>query len=297
MGGEQKFKGCGVAMVTPFRENGDVDFDALTQHTDRLILAGVQHLVALGTTAETPTLSSPEKADIIRCVVDAAGGRVPIMVGAGGNDTRSVIEGIRTMDTRGVDALLSVVPYYNKPSQEGIYQHYAALAAVSDLPLMLYNVPGRTGANMGSETVLRLAHDHPDMLCGVKEASGDLAQISAIIGNKPEGFLMLSGDDALTLPMMALGAEGVISVIANGYPESFSRLVTAALEGDFQTARDLHMQLSPMMSAIFREGNPAGIKAAMACRSLIGSTVRLPLVPASSGLTDHIRNLDAALEG
>jgi len=290
------YSGTGVAMITPFNHAGDVDFDRLVLHTDRLITRGIDYLVVLGTTAETPALSPEERGEVIRCVVDACNGRVPIIAGAGGNDTRSVISDIRSMDKKGVDALLSVVPYYNKPGQEGIYQHFSALAAASDIPLMLYNVPSRTGSNMASGTILRLAHDHPGKVAAVKEASGDIHQVMEIIRDKPSDFQVVSGDDAITLPMIALGASGVVSVAGNGYPEILSGMVHAALEGDLERARELHYRLQPMMKAIFKEGNPAGIKAAMEIRGWIDNVLRLPLIPVTGQLYQEIRELDSTLE-
>ncbi|MCK4746972.1 MAG: 4-hydroxy-tetrahydrodipicolinate synthase, partial [Bacteroidales bacterium] len=291
----QKYTGTGVAMVTPFNQSGEVDYDALILHTERLIKNGVNYLVVLGTTAETPTLSRQEKQDVVRCVVDACGGRVPIVVGAGGNDTRSAIESIQKLDHDGVDALLSVVPYYNKPTQEGIYQHFSAIAAASTLPLMLYNVPGRTGSNMTSGTVLRLAADHPGVIVAVKEASGNFEQLMEILKEKPRDFQVVSGDDAITLPMIALGGSGVVSVIGNGYPAMFSTMVAAALEGAHEKARELHYRLFPMMKAIFKEGNPAGVKASMEVQGWIRNVLRLPLVPATDALYREIRELDSML--
>jgi len=290
-----QFTGTGVAMVTPFNPVGDVDFDRLILHTDRLIRNGINYLVVLGTTAETPTLSASEKSDVVRCVVDACGGRVPIIVGAGGNDTRSAVEMMKTMDLNGVNGLLSVAPYYNKPSQEGMYQHFSALAAVADLPVMLYNVPGRTGSNISAETVLRLANDFRGTIVAVKEASGDFEQVMDIIGKKPEDFLVVSGDDSITLPMIAIGGDGVVSVIGNAYPALFSTMVSAALDGSFEKARELHYRLSPMMKAIFKEGNPAGVKASMEIQGWIENVLRLPLVPATEKLYQEIRELDSKL--
>jgi 4-hydroxy-tetrahydrodipicolinate synthase len=289
------FRGTGVAMITPFFPTGAVDYDTLALLTDRLIEGGINYLVVLGTTAETPTLSSSEKRDVVRCVVDACGARVPIVVGAGGNDTLSSIEAIEEMNKTGIDAILSVVPYYNKPTQEGIYQHYSAIAAASKLPLMLYNVPGRTGSNMSAETTLRLATDYPGQIVAVKEASGDLEQITRLLADRPEGFLVISGDDAITLPMIALGGDGVVSVIGNSYPELISSLVNSAITGDYESARKLHFSLSPMIKAIFKEGNPAGIKAAMEIRGWSKNVLRLPLIPATSKLSQEISQLDATL--
>ena len=232
---------------------------------------------------------------MVRCVVDSCAGRVPIIVGAGGNDTLSSVEVIKNMDKDGIDAILSVVPYYNKPNQEGIYQHYSAIAAASDLPLMLYNVPGRTGTNMTAETSLRLAFDYPGKIVAIKEASGDFDQITRLLSDRPEGFQVISGDDAVTLPMIALGGDGVVSVIGNGYPGLMSSLVNAALDGDYDNARKLHFSLSPMIRAIFKEGNPAGIKSAMEIRGWCKNVLRLPLIPATSSLYKEIMQLDAGL--
>ncbi len=291
----QPYTGTGVAMVTPFNKEGEVDFDALVRLTDKLINNGISYLVVLGTTAETPTLSSGEKQDIVRCVVDAGGGRVPVVVGAGGNDTRAVIQGLKEMNREGVDAVLSVVPYYSKPSQEGIYQHFSAVAASTDIPMMLYNVPGRTGINMSADIVTRLATDYPNTVVALKEASGNFEQISDILRDKPSGFQVVSGDDSITLPMISLGASGVVSVIGNGYPAIFSTMVAAALEGAWDKARELHFRLTPMMKAIFKEGNPAGIKAAMEAQGWIKNVLRLPLISASRSLQQEILELDKLL--
>ena len=290
------FRGTGVAMITPFQQAGEVDYDRLIMHADRLIDQGCGYLVVLGTTAETPCLSSKDKADVVSCVVEACGGRVPIMLGLGGNDTRAVIEAIKHTDTREIQGLLSVSPYYNKPSQEGIYQHYAALASLSELPVMLYNVPGRTGSNISADTVLRLATDFEGSIIGVKEASGDFEQVMEIIQKRPEGFLVVSGDDAITLPMIAAGGEGAISVIANAYPAMTSLMAAAALDGSYIKARELHYMLFPMIKAIFKEGNPAGVKAAMEIQGWIDNVLRLPLIPVSSALYQEITHLNAQLQ-
>ncbi len=290
-----QFRGTGVALVTPFSQSGDVDFDKLGIHTERLINNGINYLVVLGTTAETPTLSDAEQQDVVRCVVDACGGRVPIVVGAGGNDSRAVIEHIKGMNQDGIDAILSVVPYYNKPTQEGIYQHFSAIAAASGLPVMLYNVPGRTGTNMNAKTILRLASDYPDVVVAVKEASGDFEQITEVLREKPSGFQVISGDDSITLPMIALGGSGVVSVIGNGYPSLFSTMVSAALDDAYEKARELHYRLAPMMKAIFKEGNPAGIKASMEVQGWIENVLRLPLVPVTGSLYNEIREMDSLL--
>ncbi|MCK4879759.1 MAG: 4-hydroxy-tetrahydrodipicolinate synthase [Bacteroidales bacterium] len=290
------FRGAGVAMITPFQQGGEIDFDRLMIHTDRLIDQGTGYLVVLGTTAETPTLSADEKEDVIRCVKEASGGRVPIMVGVGGNDTKAVIEAIKKTDPGDIHGLLSVSPYYNRPSQEGIYQHYAAIASVTELPVMLYNVPGRTGSNVSAETVLRLASDFEGTIIGVKEASGNLEQVMEIIQNRPKGFLVVSGDDAITLPMIAAGGDGAISVIGNAYPAITSLLVAAALDGSYDKSRELHYMLFPMIRAIFKEGNPAGVKAAMETRGWIENVLRLPLIPVTSALHQEIVQLDSKLQ-
>jgi 4-hydroxy-tetrahydrodipicolinate synthase len=282
-------------MITPFKLNGEIDFNSLSILTDKLISQGINYLVALGTTAETPTLSQKEKADVVSCIVDACGKRVPLMVGAGGNDTRSVVELVKAMNIPGVDSLLSVTPYYNKPTQEGIYQHFAAIAAVAELPVMLYNVPGRTSSNMASSTLLRLAHDFTGTIMAVKEASGDFEQVMEVIRDRPEDFLVVSGDDSITLPMISAGGDGVVSVIGNAYPSLMSSMVDAALSGDYSRARDLHYRLFPMMKAIFKEGNPAGVKASMEIQGWIENVLRLPLIAAGSSLYQEITDLDRQL--
>lgn len=291
-----QFRGTGVAMITPFQQDGELDYDSLIIHTDRLIEQGVGYLVVLGTTAETPCLSSRDKADVISCIIEACGGRVPVMLGLGGNDTKAVIEAIKLTDTRNIQGLLSVSPYYNKPTQEGIYQHYAAIASVSDIPIMLYNVPGRTASNINAETVLRLAGDFAGTIIGVKEASGNFEQLMEIIDQRPEGFLVVSGDDAITLPMIAAGGDGAISVIGNAYPALTSLMVAAALDGAYHKARELHYKLFPMMKAIFKEGNPSGVKAAMEIQGWIENVLRLPLIPVTSSLYQEISHLDSRLK-
>ena len=290
-----QYRGTGVAMITPFKQNGEIDFTKLSLLSDKLVNNGINYLVVLGTTAETPTLSSKEKSDVVSCVVEANGGRVPIMVGAGGNDTRSVVELVKSMKIPGVDSLLSVCPYYNKPTQEGIYQHFAAIAAVTELPVMLYNVPGRTSSNMTSDTMLRLAHDFTGTIMAVKEASGNFEQVMEILRDRPETFLVVSGDDSITLPMISAGGDGVVSVIGNAYPSLMSTLAKTALSGDYEKAREVHYRLFPMMKAIFKEGNPAGVKASMEIQGWIENVLRLPLIGASSNLYQEITELDRQL--
>ena len=287
-----QYRGTGVAMITPFKQNGEIDFNSLSTLTDKLINNGINYLVALGTTAETPTLSPEEKADVVSCVVAACGGRVPIMVGAGGNDTRSVVELVKSMKIPGVDSLLSVTPYYNKPTQEGIYQHFAAIAAVTELPVFLYNVPGRTSSNMTSNTMLRLAHDFEGTIVAVKEASGNFEQLMEVFRDRPDNFLVVSGDDSITLPMISAGGDGVVSVIGNAYPSFMSTLAKAALSGDYEKAREAHYRLFPMMKAIFKEGNPAGVKASMEIQGWIENVLRLPLIGATNTLYQEITELD-----
>lgn len=282
-------------MVTPFDSKGGIDFDRLSMLTDRLIRQGISYLVALGTTAETPTLSASEKEEVVRCVVGAGGGRVPVVAGAGGNDTRSVAESSKKMNGKGVDALLSVAPYYNKPAQEGIYRHFAAIAEASDLPLILYNVPGRTSSNIGSATTLRLANEYRGKIVAVKEASGNFEQMMEIIRERPDGFAVLSGDDSITLPLLSSGGDGLISVIGNAYPALTSEMVAAALDGSYEKSRELHYRLFPMMKAIFREGNPSGVKACMAIQGHLENVLRLPLIPVSDALFKEISELNDAL--
>ncbi len=296
MADSDQFRGTGVAMITPFLRDGEIDFDRLSEHTDRLIRRGTGYLVVLGTTAETPTLSGKEKKDVLSCVMDACGRRLPVLVGVGGNDTRSVTESLKGQWLKGVQGILSVSPYYNKPSQEGIYQHFAAIASVSDWPLMLYNVPGRTSSNISAETTLRLASDFQGTIMGIKEASGNFTQIMDILAERPEGFLMVSGDDAITLPMISAGGDGVISVIGNAYPSQMSTLAASALDGSYDKARELHYQLFPMMKAIFKEGNPAGVKASMEIQGWIENALRLPLIPVTRPLYEEISRLDKRLQ-
>lgn len=284
-----KFNGTGVAMITPFNNDGSLNDKQLEAHADRLIKNGVDYLVVLGTTAETPVLSKDEKLRIIEVAREVNHGRVPMVVGAGGNNTADVIEWIRTVGSDGIDAYLSVVPYYNKPSQEGMKAHFSAIAASSDLPLMLYNVPGRTGSNMVADTTLDLAHSLGEKVVAVKEASGNLAQIMKVIQDKPEGFSVISGDDAITLPLIALGADGVVSVIGNALPELFSGMVRDALKGNLDAAREKHYRVLPLIELIFREGNPVGVKALMEVLGDGDSNLRLPLIPATETLVADLK--------
>jgi 4-hydroxy-tetrahydrodipicolinate synthase len=271
------FTGCGTALVTPFTSSGAVDEAAVRRLAKRQVEAGVHFLVPCGTTGEAPTLSASERSRVVEIVVDEAGGRVPVLAGAGGYDTREVIEAARAMQAAGASGLLSVTPYYNKPTPEGLYRHYQAIAEATPLPIVVYNVPGRTGCNVDPATLARLA-TIPHVV-GVKEASGNMTQICEVVRGVPEEFLVLSGDDALTLPAMAVGARGVISVASNELPAEMAQLVEAAEANDFAFARELHSRLLPLMLANFAESNPIPVKAAMAQMGLLEESYRLPMVP------------------
>ena len=279
------FKGSGVALVTPFKSDKSVDFDALRNLVQLQIQGGTNFLVVMGTTAESPTLTKDEKEQILQVVIDENAGRLPVVYGVGGNNTMEVAKAIASVP-KGVDGILSVSPYYNKPTQEGIYQHFKFLAEASNLPIILYNVPGRTGSNMLADTTLRLA-ELPKIVA-VKEASGNFEQIMDIINRKPEGFNVLSGDDAITMPLIACGADGVISVVANALPEKFSTMVNASLHGDFDLARPIHNELLNITKMFFEEGNPGGVKVALENREIMKQNLRLPLVPVSSNLANRI---------
>jgi len=274
-----QFKGTGVALVTPFR-GGKIDYSGLERVIQHCINGGVDYLVSLGTTGESATLSPQEADQVLDSTIQTIAGRVPLVAGFGSNNTQSVIDKIKQRNFEGIDAILSVSPYYNKPTQEGVYQHYMALAAIAPCPIIIYNVPSRTGSNITAETVLRLAHADKKFIA-VKEASGDLAQCMDIVKGKPEGFLVISGDDFLTLPMLSFGMDGVISVLANAFPQPCSDLVRHALSGNFDTASALHFSLLDIMNLLFVEGNPAGVKAALELQDICSKEVRLPLVELS----------------
>ena len=282
------FRGTGVALVTPFTKEGFVDFKSLAKLINHVIDNGVDYLVALGTTAETPTLASDEKKEVLKSVLMHAGGRVPVVCGMGGNNTAEVLEAIASYDLEGVAGLLSVAPYYNKPSQEGIYQHFKAIAGATELPIILYNVPGRTVTNILPQTAIRIAQDCPNVVA-IKEASGNLVQCMELIASKPDGFVVLSGDDNLVVPQIAVGMEGVISVAANCFTGDFTSMVNAALRGDFEAARALHYKLLPGIDLLFAEGNPTGVKYVLSEMDLMRNTLRLPLVPATEGLEVRLR--------
>jgi len=285
-----KFKGTGVAIVTPFNEDKSVDYNSLEKLVEHLITNGINYLVVQGTTGESVTLNKEEKKEVLAFIQKVNNGRLPIVLGIGGNCTATVVDAFQTTNLAGVDAILSVSPYYNKPTQEGIYQHYKAIAEISSLPIILYNVPGRTSSNILPETTLRLARDF-DNIIAIKEASGSLEQCMEIINNKPEGFLVISGDDALTLPFVASGGDGVISVIANAFPEGFSDMVKNALDGNISSARELHYKYFEMIHYLFVEGNPAGVKAALKILGITGDPVRLPLVNVGEKTFDKIKEL------
>lgn len=273
-----KFKGLGIALITPFKLDGTIDYDALTRLVEYQIKNGIDFFCIMGTTAETPCLTKEEKAKLKDLLVERVAGRVPLLMGCGGNNTAAVVEELEKGDWKGIDGVLSVCPYYNKPSQEGLYQHYKALSEASPLPIVLYNVPGRTGVNMTAETTLRLAYDFENIVA-IKEASGNITQMDDIIKNKPEHFDVISGDDGITFPLITLGAVGVISVIGNALPAEFSRMVRLALNGEYETARAIHHKFAELFKLLFVDGNPAGVKAMLHAMGMIENQLRLPLVP------------------
>jgi 4-hydroxy-tetrahydrodipicolinate synthase len=291
---KQTFIGTGVAIVTPFQQNGDIDFPALKKLVQYLTDGQVEYLVVLGTTGETATLNKEEKQKIFSYVVEVNAGKLPLVAGLGGNDTKETIHSFSHFNLDGYDAILSVSPYYNKPSQEGLYQHYKALSEASPLSIIMYNVPGRTGMNVSAETTVRIAEDCRNIIA-TKEASGNFDQVMQIMKYKPKDFGMISGDDGITLPMIALGAQGVISVVANAYPEIFSKMVRHCLSGDFSSARPLHYMLVDIINTLFAEGSPSGVKAYMNEMGICGNHVRLPVVPVSDKLLDKIKALKAAI--
>ncbi|MBQ1952581.1 MAG: 4-hydroxy-tetrahydrodipicolinate synthase [Alistipes sp.] len=287
-----KLSGVGVAMVTPFAEDGQVDYEALGDMVNYVIEGGVDYIVALGTTAETPTLYNSERAVIAMYTAHKINGRVPLVMGCGGNSTSEVLDQLREFDLRGADAILSVTPYYNKPSQEGLYQHFKTVAEHSPLPVILYNIPGRTGVNMTAETTLRLAREIPNII-GIKEASGNLEQMQQIIDNRPEGFLVLAGDDGIAIELMERGGDGVISVAANVFPKRFMACTNEAKAGRYEVAREMwdKTNMDEAVEALFAEGNPVGAKCALSVMGKIGSTMRLPLVPGTETLRERFKML------
>lgn len=289
------FHGLGVALITPFTAEQAVDYDALEELVDSLLKGGADFLCILGTTAETPCLENDEKQEIIRRIVEQNNGRVPLLLGCGNNNTASVVQYLKETDLNGIDGVLIVTPYYNKPSQEGLYQHFSAVAAATDKPVVLYNVPGRTGVNLQASTTLRIAGDCPNVVA-IKEASGKLDQIETIIQNAPDGFEVLSGDDAVTFELLSLGAVGVISVIGNAYPEAFGTMVHAVLKENMPEALALHRKLHPLYSLMTADGNPAGIKSLLTAQGKIKNVLRLPLVPATTATLDAIKEYAAAFK-
>lgn len=284
-----KFRGTGVALVTPFNKDKSIDFISLGNLVEHLIKNGIDYFVVLGTTAESATLNTAEKKQIINFIIEKVNKRIPIVVGFGGNDTQNIVENIKEQDFANIDAILSVSPYYNKPNQRGILEHYKVIADISPVPIILYNVPGRTGTNINAETTLELSK-HKNIIA-IKEASGNLLQIMHILQNKEEDFLVISGDDALTFPMITLGAVGVISVAAMAVPYQFSQMVKNALDGKFKEAKKLHYDVLNITNAIFEDGNPAGIKAVLSLQGIIENFLRLPLVPINIQLMEKIKTL------
>jgi 4-hydroxy-tetrahydrodipicolinate synthase len=288
--GYNKFKGTGVAIVTPFKKSGAIDFEAYERIINHIIAGGVDFIVALGTTGESATISKHEKKALIEFSVTAINKRVPLVVGIGGNSTADVVLAIHGTPFKGVDGILSVCPYYTKPQQEGIYQHYRIISESSPVPVILYTVPGRTSSNITAATTLRLAADCPNIV-GIKEASGNFDQIFQVIKNKPKDFLVLSGDDGLTLPLLAVGADGVISVTANALPGEVSEMVNLGLAGKFKPASALHYKILDFTNSLFADGSPSGIKAALEVKKLCSNYLRLPLVPVNHEAYGNIKKL------
>ncbi|GAP73179.1 dihydrodipicolinate synthase [Candidatus Symbiothrix dinenymphae] len=279
--------GLGVALITPFTTDNQVDFPALKRLVELHLASGTDYLVVLGTTAETPTLALDEQQKIVQAVVTQVNKKIPIVMGVGGNNTAALVQRLKTESFAGVDAILSVVPYYNKPSQEGIYQHYKALAEATDLPIVLYNVPGRTGVNMTGDTTLRLAGDFENIVA-TKEASGNLSQIDYIVKHKQESFQVIAGDDSLAFRLITSGAVGVASVLGNAFPKEFAEMVHAALKGDLLNAAPIHRHFEALIDLLFVDGNPAGIKCALAAMGYVENVLRLPLVPVQAATAEKI---------
>jgi 4-hydroxy-tetrahydrodipicolinate synthase len=284
----KKFRGTGVAIVTPFKNDTSIDFAALGRVVNHVITGGVNYIVVLGTTGESVTLTKDEKKAIISYVVEVTDNRVPLMLGIGGNNTQEVINCIRQSNLSGIEGILSVAPYYNKPNQRGLLQHFKAIATCSPLPVILYNVPGRTASNITSETCLELAHDCENVV-GIKEASGDIAQVMRIIKGKPDNFSVISGDDMMTLSIIAAGGAGVISVLANAFPSATSDLVSNALKSNFKSAREIQLRYLELIDLLFIEGNPAGVKAMLNMMNVCQNTLRLPLVPVQRTIYTRIQ--------
>ena len=285
-----KLKGTGVAIVTPFHKDGSIDFRSLGKVIEHIIKGNCEYIVTLGTTGESVTLTKDEKAAVVNYTIQEVDGRVPIILGLGSNNTQDVINCIKEHDLDGISAILSVSPYYNKPNQRGLYQHYKMIAEASSLPIIIYNVPGRTSANITAETTLKLAYDFKNIIA-IKEASGNMEQAMKIIKNKPKDFIVLSGDDALTLPILACGGDGVISVVANAYPKDFSEMVRQALAGNFSHAQKLHYKVIDIIEQMFADGNPAGVKQFLELMKLCNAHVRLPLVKVNNKTQKRIVEL------
>jgi len=289
------FRGLGVALVTPFRQDGQIDFDSLTTIVESLIAGGTDFLCVLGTTAETPTLTSDERMQVVKHVIKQVNGRLPIMVGCSSNCTATAVEQIKQYQFDGIDGILSAVPFYNKPSQEGVYRHFAEIAKASKKPIILYNVPGRTGINMTADTTLRIAREFKNVI-GVKEASGKMDQIDEIIKGAPEHFKVISGDDSLAMQSINDGAVGVISVVGNAMPRKFGQMIHLTVEGKLNEAAAIHKEFEPAYGLLFKEGNPSGVKALMAQQGKLQNVLRLPMVPVSEALDKEIANAFAAIK-
>ncbi|HRG82450.1 MAG TPA: 4-hydroxy-tetrahydrodipicolinate synthase [Chitinophagaceae bacterium] len=291
----EKFTGTGIAIVTPFHEDGSIDWESYSKLIEFWISSSVEYLVVLGTTGESATIHGQEKQEVFSFVAREVAGRLPLMAGIGGNDTHEVVQAITGFDLKGYDAILSVSPYYNKPNQEGIFQHYKALDAATPLPIMMYNVPSRTGMSVSAATQLRIARELKNIF-GTKEASGNFDLLNQLIKNKPDDFLVISGDDPITLQMIAQGAEGVISVVANAYPKDFAAMVRLCLAGEFKKASPLHYKYIDIIASMFAEGSPSGVKAYLAEMGLCKNTFRLPVYKISDGMMEQIRHLMKAAQ-
>lgn len=288
--------GTGVALITPFTPDTSIDYTALSRLIDRQIAGGIDYIVVMGTTAETPTISPDERVELAEFIADHVDHRVPLVLGCGGNCTREVIDQLRRLNTGRYEAVLSVTPYYNRPTQRGLYAHYEALAEATPIPIILYNVPTRTGVNLEAETTLALANDSKGKIIGIKEASGRIAQVDTILQRRPEGFKVISGDDAITAELLAMGADGVISVLANAMPREFSEMVRAGLAGDGARTLALHRSLQPLFAPLGADGNPAGIKTMLAAMGLIDNVLRLPLVRAGEKVAATLKELVAEMK-
>lgn len=289
-----RLNGLGVAMITPFRQDKSIDFDALDRIITHLLKGNADYLVVLGTTGETPALFEDEKRQIRDFIIKKTDGKIPLVLGYGGNNTQAIVNALESDDLTGFSAILSVVPFYSKPSQDGIFRHYKAIAEASPLPVILYNVPGRTGVNMSAATTLRIAKEIPNVI-GIKEASGNFTQIEEIIKNKPDNFQVVSGDDAITYPLMTLGAVGVISVIGNAFPSEFGKMVRLCLEGNFKDALPIHFEFTELFNLLFVDGNPAGVKCTLNAMGMIENELRLPLVPTRFSTNEEIHKITAKI--